>query len=43
MSEKTPQSYLAENPRMIGVLFMILILLGEVGAVSAGGVAIYGP
>lgn len=34
-SESTVSSYLVENPRMIGALFTILLLLSQVGNVSA--------
>ncbi|WP_458206766.1 DUF7503 family protein [Haladaptatus sp. NG-SE-30] len=35
MSENTAQAYLAENPRMIGVLFTICVLLMQAGNVAA--------
>lgn len=40
MSNDTATSYLAENPRMIGVLFTIFLLLTQVGSVAAnnGGI-----
>jgi hypothetical protein len=37
MSDDTIKSYLAENPRMLGVLFTLLLLLTQVGNVAAGG------
>lgn len=37
MSESTLRSYLAENPRMIGVLFTLTVLLSQTGTVMAGG------
>lgn len=41
MSESTMKSYLAENPRMIGVLFTIMLLLSQAGtAVAANGLTI---
>lgn len=36
MSDNTIASYLAENPRMIGVLFTIFLLLSQAGNVVAG-------
>jgi len=36
-------SFLTDNPRMIGVLFTMTLLLAQTGAVSAGNVAINGP
>jgi hypothetical protein len=43
MSEKGKAQYFAQHPRMIGVLFMVLLLLSQAGAVAAGGGAISGP
>lgn len=43
MSDDTVKTYLAENPRMIGVLFAMLLLLTQVGQVAAGGVGWGGP
>lgn len=45
MSENNPlRSYLAENPRMIGVLFTISMLLTQAGNVIAGnGGSVSGP
>lgn len=31
------QAYLEENPRMIGILFTILLALSQVGTAAAGG------
>lgn len=31
------KAYLAENPRMIGVLFTITVLLSQAGTVAASG------
>ena len=35
MSDDTVKTYLAENPRMIGVLFTVFLLLTQVGSVAA--------
>jgi hypothetical protein len=35
MSESTLRTYLAENPRMTGVLFTMLLLIGQAGNASA--------
>jgi hypothetical protein len=41
MSDSTMRSYLAENPRMIGVLFTLMLLLSQAGsAAAAGGITI---
>lgn len=40
MAENDLTSYLAENPRMIGVLFTIALLLSQAGSVA--GVAMTG-
>jgi hypothetical protein len=37
MSDDTTKTYLAENPRMIGVLFTVFLLLSQVGSVAARG------
>ena len=37
MSDDTIKTYLAENPRMIGVLFTVFLLLTQVGNAAAGG------
>lgn len=36
-------AFLTDNPRMIGVLFTMTLLLAQTGAVSASNVAIAGP
>lgn len=45
MSDATFQTYLAENPRMIGVLFAMLLALSQAGnaAAGVGTLAVYGP
>ncbi|SEK62811.1 hypothetical protein SAMN04488691_101925 [Haloferax larsenii] len=47
MSDKTNSmvSYLRQNPRMMGVLFTLTLLLSQAGSAAAGGSAsvIYGP
>jgi hypothetical protein len=43
MSDSTLRSYLAENPRMIGVLFTLTVLLSQAGNVAAGGGSFTGP
>jgi len=43
MSENDIRSYLAENPRMIGVLFTMFLLLTQAGNVAAGGATVSGP
>lgn len=35
MSESTIKSYVAENPRMAGALFTILLLLSQAGSAAA--------
>ena len=41
MSESTMKAYLAENPRMLGVLFTVMLLLSQAGtAAAAGGITI---
>ncbi len=44
MGENDLRSYLAENPRMIGVLFTIMLVLSQAGS-AAGVLAVgsYGP
>ena len=39
MSDATLKAYLAENPRMIGALFTMMLLLTQAGNASAGHVA----
>lgn len=36
MSESTMKSYLADHPRMIGAVFMMLLLLTQAGNAVAG-------
>lgn len=36
MSESTLRTYLAENPKMTGVLFTMLLLLSQAANASAG-------
>jgi hypothetical protein len=44
MSETNLKAYLAENPRMIGVLFALTALLASAGsAVAGGGTSFAGP
>jgi hypothetical protein len=50
MSEDTTQDdtstvseFLADHPKMTGVLFTMLLLLTQAGAVAAGGGAYHGP
>lgn len=38
------KAYLAEHPRMVGVLFTMMVLISQAGAVAAsGGTATAGP
>jgi hypothetical protein len=37
MSDSTMATYLKENPRLMGVLFTMLLLLSQAGTVAAGG------
>lgn len=37
MSEVSMKAYLAENPRMIGALFTLTLLLSQAANVTAGG------
>lgn len=44
MSEDNLTAYLAKNPKMIGVLFTLVLLLSQAGNVAAGsGGAVAGP
>lgn len=36
MSADSIKAHLAENPRMMGVLFMMVLLLGQAGNAAAG-------
>lgn len=43
-SDGTMKSFLAEHPKMTGVLFTILMLLSQAGAVAGGnGCPTFGP
>jgi len=43
-TNSTMKGYLAEHPKMVGVLFTMMILLSQAGAVAAdGGTATAGP
>lgn len=37
------EDYLAQNPRMIGVLFTLFVLLSQAGTVAAGTASQFGP
>lgn len=41
--DSTIASFLKDNPRMAGVLFTVLLLLSEAGAVAANGSTTVGP
>lgn len=43
MSETDLTTYLAENPRMIGVLFTLLALLSQTGNAAASFFTVSGP
>ena len=46
MSQSEPEAdgFLAQHPRMIGVLFMLLVLLTQMGSAAAGGGSVtFGP
>ncbi|GAA0312052.1 DUF7503 family protein [Halarchaeum salinum] len=44
MSDKDITTYLAENPRKIGALFTLVLLLTQAGNSAAGwGTTFYGP
>jgi hypothetical protein len=43
MSETDLSTYLAENPRMTGVLFTLLLLLSQAGNVAASHYTLSGP
>lgn len=43
MTDTTLQSYLADHPRAIGILFMLLLLLAEAEPVLGGSTATHGP
>lgn len=42
MAEKMA-NYVASNPKLAGVLFMICLFLSQMGTVAAGGNTIVGP
>ncbi|MFC7046462.1 hypothetical protein ACFQH6_14550 [Halobacteriaceae archaeon GCM10025711] len=42
MSEENISSYLAENPRMIGVLFTLFLLMSQAGSVAAANMGVTG-
>ena len=43
-SETEMERFLAEHPKMIGVLFTLLVLLTQMGAAAAGSANVtYGP
>lgn len=42
-SDSTTKSFLAEHPRMIGVLFMLVLVLTQAGNAAAGSSSIAGP
>jgi len=44
MSEKdSMKDYLAQNPRMIGALFTLFVLLSQAGTAAAGSMTQVGP
>lgn len=43
MSESSLTTYLAEHPRLIGVLFTLTVLLTQLQPVAAGVTACHGP
>jgi hypothetical protein len=44
MADSKMADYLAEHPRMIGVLFTMMLLLTQAGNVAAGsGITVSGP
>jgi len=43
MTESRVSGYLADNPRMIGVLFTALVLLSQAGSAAATFSTIMGP
>lgn len=43
MSDNTATAWLAENPKLMGVLFTIMVLLTQVGGAAAGAAAGAGP
>lgn len=43
MSDDNLKAYLAEHPRMIGVLFTLLLLLSQAGNAAASWATVAGP
>ena len=44
MSDGSLKAYVAEHPKMAGVLFTVLLLLSQAGQVAAGGAqSVVGP
>jgi hypothetical protein len=43
MSENKLATYLAENPRMTGVLFTLMLVLSQAGSVAAKSSSVAGP
>ena len=43
MPNDTIKAFLSDNPRMIGVLFMVLLLLSQVGTVAGSNSTWGGP
>lgn len=43
MSQTDLTTYLAENPRMLGVLFTMMLLLSQAGSAAAGVSTLSGP
>lgn len=43
MSDNTIATYLRENPRLMGVLFAAVLLLGQTGSVVASNGVVNGP
>lgn len=41
MSEKSIADYLAEHPKMTGVLFSVMLLLTQSGSAAAGAASTY--
>ncbi len=43
MSDDSTKAYLAEHPRMTGVLFTLLLLLSQAGNAAASNLTVAGP
>jgi hypothetical protein len=43
MSDNKVATYLAQNPKMTGVLFTIMLVLSQAGNVAAGHSSVAGP